>query len=104
MAKTNLQKAGFPNVDVRLGDGNKLADDLGTFDVILLSGSVASVPRALLERLNPKGRLAAIVGDEPTMQAHFVTHTGNKQFTTQKPWDMCAPRLVNFAETLAFSF
>lgn len=103
-AKSNLHVAGISNVEVRRADASKDADVLGSFDVILLSGSVASVPSTLLNLLKPGGRLAAIVGDEPVMRAHFVTCTGDKTFETRQPWDTIAPRLLNFPEPSHFSF
>lgn len=104
LTQANLKRAGISNVDVRQADGAKDQTALGSFDVIVLSGSVASVPPELLDQLKPGGRLAAIVGEEPVMRATFVTHTGNKQFSTRQPWDVHAQRLVNFAETPAFQF
>ena len=50
-----------------------------TFDVIVLSGSVAACRRACWARSRSGGRLAAIVGDEPMMRAHFVTRTERRQ-------------------------
>ncbi|MGE3347811.1 MAG: protein-L-isoaspartate O-methyltransferase [Ramlibacter sp.] len=103
-ARANLQKAGVHNVEVREGDGaSNLAID-GPFDVILLSGSVAEVPPALLAQLKTGGRLAAIVGQEPVMRATLITRTGEAAFSTVQPWDTVAPRLVNFPEPSRFSF
>ena len=72
--------------------------------MILLSGSVAEVPQALLDQLSVGGRLAAIVGDEPMMRATVVTRTGTQSFVSTQPWDANAPRLSGFAETPAFQF
>jgi protein-L-isoaspartate(D-aspartate) O-methyltransferase len=104
LTQANLKRAGFTNVEVRQADGAKDQSALGAFDVIVLSGSVASVPPELLGQLKVGGRLAAIVGEEPVMRATFVTHTGDKQFATRQPWDIHAPRLLNFAETSGFQF
>ena len=104
LARTNLRNAGIGNVDVRLGDGAKDATGLGSFDVILLSGSVPSVPQELLALLKPGGRFAAIVGEEPVMRAHIVTRNADGTFTTEQPWDTIAPRLLNFPEPSAFKF
>ncbi len=103
-ARANLQKAGVHNVQVRQGDGSQGAAADGPFDVILLAGSVAEVPQALLEQLAVGGRLAAIVGDEPVMRATLVTRTGPKSFATTQPWDANAPRLSGFAQPSAFHF
>ncbi len=104
MARANLQKAGITNAEVREGDGAKDVSVDGPFDVILLSGSVAEVPKALLAQLKQGGRLAAIVGAEPMMRATFVTRTGEASYTTTQPWDTVAPRLRNFPEPSRFSF
>lgn len=103
-ASANLQKAGVSNVQVRHADGSQGAASEGPFDVILLSGSVAEVPRSLLEQLAVGGRLAAIVGEEPMMRATLITRTGENSFITAQPWDTNAPRLLGFAEPSAFHF
>ena len=103
-ASANLQKAGVSNAKVRQADGSKGAAGEGPFDVILLSGSVAEVPQALLDQLAVGGRLAAIVGEEPMMRATLITRTGPNSFVTAQPWDANAPRLLGFAEPSAFHF
>ncbi|NWF48070.1 protein-L-isoaspartate O-methyltransferase [Hydrogenophaga sp. D2P1] len=107
-ARENLQKAGFTNAEVRVTDAaaNNFAACAteAPWNVILLSGSVAEVPPALLSLLAPGGRLAAIVGNEPVMRATIVTRTGEASFVTAQPWDSLAPRLRNFPEPSRFQF
>lgn len=103
-ARQNLQRAGVTNVDVQVADGSQGAPAEGPFDAIVLSGSVAEVPKALLEQLKLKGRLIAIVGDEPIMTATLFTRTGEATWTTQALWDTQAPRLQGFAEPSRFHF
>jgi len=104
VARANLQRAGVGNVEVREADGAKGLPAEAPFDVILLSGSVAEVPPALLSQLKVGGRLAAIVGAEPVMRATFITRTGEASFTTAQPWDTLAPRLSHFPEPSRFHF
>ena len=103
MAQDNLQRAGIANAHVRVSDGSRDAVPEGPFDVIVLSGSVASIPQNLLSMLREGGRLAAIVGQEPVMRFTLVRRTGER-FDTTQPWDTVAPRLVGFAEPSDFSF
>ena len=103
-ARSNLQQAGVHNADVRHADGAKGAPVEGPFDVIVLSGSVAEIPAALLTHLKVGGRLGTIVGEEPTMRATFVTRVDEATFRTVQPWDTVAPRLLNFPEPSRFSF
>jgi protein-L-isoaspartate(D-aspartate) O-methyltransferase len=72
--------------------------------VILLNGSVAEVPAALLQQLTVGGRLAAVVGDEPMMRATLITRTSESSWTTTEPWDCTAPRLSGFAQPSRFQF
>ena len=104
MAEANLARSGAHNVQVRTADGASNLEADGQFDVIVLSGSVAQVPDSLLAQLKLGGRLAAIVGQEPVMQATFITRTAEGHCTTRTPWDTSAPRLQNFPERAAFSF
>jgi protein-L-isoaspartate(D-aspartate) O-methyltransferase len=103
-AQANLQRAGVTNVEVRTADGSQGAAADGPFDVILVSGSVAEVPAALLQQLSVGGRLAAIVGDEPMMRATLISRTHANNWTTTEPWDCNAPRLSGFAEPSRFKF
>ena len=103
-ARANLQKAGIHNAEVRQFDGSKGACADGPFDVIMLSGSVAEVPQALLAQLKVGGRLVGIVGEEPTMRLNIVTRTSDAEFKTTTPWDTVAPRLLNFPEPSRFHF
>ena len=104
MARENLQRAGVSNVDVREGDGSKGLPAEGPFDVIVLSGSVADVPPALLAQLKVGGRLGTVTGGEPIMRATFITRTGETTYETRQPWDINAPRLANFVEPSKFTF
>jgi protein-L-isoaspartate(D-aspartate) O-methyltransferase len=103
-AQANLQKAGVNNVTVRVADGSQGAAADGPFDAILLSGSVAQVPTALLQQLKVGGHLVAIVGDEPMMRATVVTRNSDSGFTTTEPWDCNAPRLAGFTAPSRFAF
>jgi len=104
LARGNLKRAGVGNVEVREADGAKGLPSEAPFDVIVLSGSVAEVPPALLEQLKVGGRLAAIVGFDPVMRTTIVTRTGDTSYTTAQPWDTNAPRLANFPEPSKFHF
>ena len=104
LASANLQRAGVMNVTVRHADGSRGLADEGPFDVILLSGSVAEVPPALLAQLKVGGRLAAIVGQQPIMRATLFTRGGEHDFASVERFDTVAPRLSGFDEPSRFKF
>jgi protein-L-isoaspartate(D-aspartate) O-methyltransferase len=102
IARANLQQANIHNTEVRQADGANGAPAEAPFDVIVLGGSVAEVPQALLSQLKVGGRLVGIVGNEPIMHALVITRTSETNFKTDEKWDDNAPRLLNFPEPSNF--
>jgi protein-L-isoaspartate(D-aspartate) O-methyltransferase len=104
LASENLKRAWVLNARVIEADASKglLVD--GPFDVIVVSGSVAEVPRSLLGQLKPGGRLTAIVGQQPIMQAVLLTRGDDAGHSTVELFDTVAPRLVGFPEPSRFTF
>jgi len=76
-AQNNLEAAQRQNVTVL--EGNGLLEDPRwahrQFDVIVLSGGLPEVPEAFLKLLRPNGRLIALVGKAPIMQAVLIEQT-----------------------------
>jgi protein-L-isoaspartate(D-aspartate) O-methyltransferase len=104
MARENLRHAAVMNVEVRQGDGANGDATRGPWDVIVLSGSVAEMPQALLQQLKIGGRLVAVIGDEPMMRALRVRRLSDRDFTTEVLFDTVAPRLEGFAQPSSFKF
>jgi protein-L-isoaspartate(D-aspartate) O-methyltransferase len=103
-ARAALQRAAVHNVEVRDADGAQAAAVAGPWDAILLSGSVAELPDALLRQLKVGGRLVGVVGSEPVMRAVRVTRHGENDFRTEELFDTVVPRLDGFPEPRAFRF
>jgi protein-L-isoaspartate(D-aspartate) O-methyltransferase len=103
-AHTHLQQAGIANAQLRQSSG--VPNDLPqtSFDAIVLTGSVAQVPTQLLELLKAGGRLMAVVGEEPIMQATRFTRASHGDVHTQVMWDVVLQRLHGFAQAPAFQF
>ncbi|MBX3643138.1 MAG: protein-L-isoaspartate O-methyltransferase [Rubrivivax sp.] len=104
MAQDNLRGAAVMNATVRCADGSLGAAGEAPFDAIVLSGSVAAVPQALLEQLKVGGRLVAIVGDEPVMRARLYRRADAASWSQVDLFDTVAPRLRGFPESERFSF
>jgi len=103
-AAANLKRAGLANVSVVTADGSQALPPDGPFDVIVLSGSVAEVPEALLAQLKVGGRLAAIVGHEPVMRALLITRNADHGLARSVLFDTVAARLQGFKEPTRFHF
>ena len=106
-ARDNLRRNGVVNVqviDVSAAQGALGLRGEAPFDAILLSGSVAEVPRALLEQLKIGGRLVAMVGELPIMRARLFTRVDAAAWSDADLFDTVAPRLQGFAEPQGFKF
>ena len=104
MAQQNLTRARMGNVQVVQADGSRIDDIDGSFDAIVLSGSVALEPEALKARLNIGGRLVAVVGQEPVMRALRITRVAADAWETTVLFDTVAPRLQGFPQPSRFAF
>ena len=104
MAADNLRRAAVLNATVRELDGAGGLPGEAPFDAILLSGSVAAVPAALLAQLKVGGRLGAVVGQLPIMRAVRITRVGEHSFNSADLFDTVAARLHGFHEPTRFHF
>jgi protein-L-isoaspartate(D-aspartate) O-methyltransferase len=107
MARDSLHRNGIVNVrvlDVQAAEGARGLPGEAPFDVMLLSGSVPEVPRALLEQLKIGGRLAVVVGEEPVMRARMYTRAAEAAWSEVDLFDTVAPRLEGFTEPTRFQF
>jgi len=103
-ARANLERAGIANVTVEVGDGANGWAARGPYDAIVLSGAVAAIPASILKQLRVGGRLAAVVGAAPVMEAQLVTCTAEGVFNTVNLFETVIPSLDGFAAASNFSF
>jgi len=103
-ARQNLERAGVTNVSVETADGAKGWSQSGPYDAIVVSGSLPSVPEALLKQLRVGGRLAVVVGEAPVMEAQLITCTGDGIYNTINLFETVIPALDGVAPKPAFSF
>ena len=81
IASENLSDHGVDNVELEVGDATKGWDAHQPYDVVLVNGSLPSLPEALCENLGIGGRLAAIVGKSPVMEALLIQRVGQKNWS-----------------------
>ncbi|MDP3538458.1 MAG: protein-L-isoaspartate O-methyltransferase [Azonexus sp.] len=103
VAKENLARAGVANVTVEVGDGANGWSQRGPYDAIVVSGSVPVLPDALLKQLRVGGRLAAVVGEAPVMEAQLITCTADGIYNTVNLFETVIPPLDCVAARSSFS-
>ncbi|MDI9331506.1 MAG: protein-L-isoaspartate O-methyltransferase [Alphaproteobacteria bacterium] len=103
-AQRNLAQASIGNAQVRVADGSCEVPAECPLDAIVLGGSVSEVPASLLSQLKTGGKLLAIVGEDPIMQAVLFTRVGAEQWSSRALWDTVAPALTGFPQPSRFKF
>jgi protein-L-isoaspartate(D-aspartate) O-methyltransferase len=103
-ARQNLERAGVTNVTVEVGDGANGWTQRAPYDAIVVSGSLPVLPAALLKQLRVGGRLAAIVGEAPVMEAQLVTCSAEGVYNTVNLFETVVPALDGGEAKPGFSF
>jgi protein-L-isoaspartate(D-aspartate) O-methyltransferase len=100
----NLKRAGADNVTVELGDAAQGWQRHAPYDVVVLTGSTPVLPEGFLSGLKAGGRLFAVVGDPPVMEARLVTCVAAGSFYTSDLFETCLAPLRNALQPKRFEF
>ena len=103
-AATRLSAAGLGNVTLDTGDAARGWDKHGPYDAIILTGSVPVLPEGFQQSLNVGGRLIAVVGEAPVMQAQLITRMQGSGYNTVTLFETCIPSLKNALQPQRFAF
>ncbi len=74
-ARTNLAAAGYPQVEVRLGDGTLGVPDRAPFDAIAVAAAAPAFPETLYDQLRPRGRLVVPVGGQRAQRLEVIARS-----------------------------
>ncbi len=94
-ARAKLHADGIVNVSIEQGDAAQGWDRYGSYDVIAITGSLPLLPESFQNTLNLGGRLFAIIGDSPVMEATLITRVGEHEFQTEGLFETDLPPLRN---------
>lgn len=103
-ANQTLRAHGIDNVVLHSGDAARDWADEAGFEVIVLTGSTPLLSEAFRRRLRVGGRLFAIVGEPPVMQAKLITCSAPGAFRSVTLFETCVAPLVNAPQPAAFVF
>lgn len=103
MAKQHLQAYHRDNITLEVGDA---AQGWGSnqYDVIVLTGSTPVLPAVFQNSLKVGGRMFAIVGDAPVMQARVIKCVADGVFETVTIMETSIPALQNAEQPKRFVF
>lgn len=103
-ARRSLDSHGVKNVTLEAGDGASGWDRHAPYDVILITGSLPLLPTAFKQSLALRGRMIAIVGRSPVMEAKLIQRLGNDSWTEVSLFETDLPPLLNAREPERFVF
>ncbi|GAB1235617.1 protein-L-isoaspartate O-methyltransferase family protein [Ferrigenium sp. UT5] len=102
-AARNLASHTIGNVNLQVGDAAQHWGE-AEYDAIVLTGSTPVLPPAYRQQLKVGGRLFAIVGDAPAMQAQLITRTAADTFETSTLFETNVTPLRNALQPERFVF
>lgn len=103
-AAAKLKAHGIDNVTLEVGDAARGWDRHAPYDVIVLTGSVPVLADAFERSLNPGGRLLAVIGEAPAMEARLITCTAPDTYNSIGLFETCIPALRNAPQPERFVF
>lgn len=110
--RANIARHGVDNVTLAIGDGACGVPPglpyAGPYDVVVLTGSVPMLPRALAALLAPGGRLFAVLGEAPVMTATIFslahTHGAQPALRSTELFETVLAPLANCERPSRFTF
>lgn len=102
-ADANLRRAGLHNVEVAVQDAMTLAEE-GAYDAIALTGSLPLYDARFERALKAGGRLFAVVGQAPAMEALRITRVGHGEWTRESLFEVVIDPLLHAPEPPKFVF
>lgn len=102
-ARSRLAARRVTDVSLETGDARLGWPVAAPYDVIAVTGSLIEVHEALLRQLAPGGRMFAVVGEPPTMEARLITRVGDREWSSEALFETSLPPLVGERRTVPFS-
>jgi protein-L-isoaspartate(D-aspartate) O-methyltransferase len=103
-AAAKLTAHGITNATLEIGDGARGWSKHAPYDVVLVTGSLpVSVPQ-FQQSLRPGGRMLAVIGQPPVMQARLITCVAPGAWNSLTLFESCIPPLKNARQPEKFFF
>ena len=103
-ARQKLATNRHDNITFETGDASHGWGKGASYDVIVLTGSTPVLPAVFQNSLKVGGRLFAIVGDAPVMEAKLITRVAPDTFESINIMEACVAPLQNAEQPERFVF
>ena len=102
-ARGNLGKAGLSRVRVETAEALAGFDPGAPFDCVVLTGAVFALPERVKSWVRPGGRLFAVTGESPAMQALLHTRVDATHWQTESLFETDIPYLTHASPPRRFT-
>ncbi len=99
-----LKDKKITNVELETGDVMSGWQPEQAHDVLVVTGSVESIPDHFRGWVNPRGRLFVVCGDGPAMEAKLLTKLNATEWREESLFETDLARLVNAGKEPEFEF
>jgi len=103
-ATAKLKEQKINNVEFETGDVMSGWQPEQAHDVVVVTGSVPSIPEHFLGWVNPGGRLFVVCGESPAMEAKLLTRLNATDWREESLFETDLARLVNAEKAPQFEF
>lgn len=103
-AAEQLMVHGVENATLDVGDAARGWDAYGPYDVIAITGSLPELPESFPRALNRGGRLFAVIGEPPVMEAVLMRRMGDNEWSREHLFETELPMLINAPAPSRFVF
>jgi len=103
-AALKLRDKDIDNVELYVGDVMEGWQPEQAHDVVVVTGSVPTVPESFLGWVNPGGRLFVVVGDAPAMEARLMTRLNATEWSSESLFETDLARLIHSEPPPRFEF
>lgn len=103
MAEKNLRALNINNVNFATGDASKTWEQKSSYDVIVISAAMKSIPDSYKKLLKTNGRMFIVTGQAPAMTAYCVTRTDKDHWNVKELFEtVIEPMIQPVKQTFTF--
>ena len=102
-ARERLARTGVSNAAIEVAEALAGFETRERFDVVVLTGAVYALPDRVRAWVKPGGRLLAVTGESPAMQALLHTRVDDTHWQTESLFETDIPYLTNASPPRRFT-
>ena len=103
-AREKIAKTKLTNIELESSDAYSLLEKPERYDVVVFTASLPSMDERFLDLLNEHGRLFAIVGESPAMEARLYAKQNDSSCSYESVFETDLPALIGATQKDEFEF